>query len=1412
MGVLDWFTENFVDKSDPLYNAQPTPEDARRAATAGVPISAIAKLPTEVISAAQFVDQLGTGLGRYARGKILPEAEEVPFVEAFAGGRYRPGGYKEVQEDLQRKVDEFRAANPNATPEEITAAGKRYETSPEHIAFQRERYPVQAYGINEQIADRIDRLMGVPSDTLKTNEEMALQAGTQAATPLGLAKTIGKLPLAARAIAGFLAPGSEAKTAAGLATSGGVAGSLVEGVQHLLGRDVKPEEYTQAEADIEAKKQAALEALNREPPSPPAVHLPEINQAEQLPPTDVQQAHEDGEKAVSDYSSIIPAAPTLAMFGAIGASLAGIRPKIAARAAQTAPSISSGPTTIKPKIDPTVAQSINYAFDERAPITRNVYKATGDREDAYNFSREIGTNSPAAAGLSRQNYAQWGWFGDQQVVAPSTLHSVQQKLQDTGKWAETAEYLHARTELTSRKAKINNSMDEINQITADIRSKNAEMQAALQRSDRQAAAQANTDMQDLIEKQNKLYDPRLQLRDRSTQELETIVNNGVSDPLAQRYIKGFDDNVAAQPRQLVKDELMESDVVARINARHAGTYAPQQEDPLGGTRGVKRFVRSLWKSADILEDPKAGGNMRLNPFFRRSLDEDDAQQIQNLLNPHDAFLRSSSNIINWREGELYKRRIVEKMMNSPNKDEVMEFYKDKSGRTAFSEDQARVFIDRNFVTDDNYIPVRLSGNGGKVSFVKFYDSQLHTSLQAKAMSASVGATLKHMLQRGATGTFQLGFAPMSTTLENVGIQLARGRGSVGTIDYLAYRGAKALGADIPESVVSGIGTITKPLDLFVTQAETMLKSMELFWKMNRVRFADNLVKGLESDTGWAGMALKQPEFRAWAAKWAPNVIDTFQDTLEGTLFNGKGMSFNNLARNLEHTNTIIDMVDSSIPGGKYARVLGSAVAEPFAQMKLFVTAYRDSAKYLYAARNMAYQELRHGGPVPKDVVDKIVNDTRTLTGDYSKRMGSHYGRAWDDNIPYFRVLVQSTKNFAQRVTTDPRLAAAVITGLVMPKIAFELQMSSWDKEAYDWYYRQLRPGDRAAFVGFVRPDIAARKLAGEQIPFHPSYIYQLYTPQESRPLVEAVTQGFRGLGMFNEGQKDKQADTSGFMQVREALKQSLGIGVPPLLGATLAPAGVRLEPGNIFTDEKIVNPDRNEDRANKALAASSNITNGASNFVGSLFGTIGRNVMQGFASAENIYAKDSNLWDAVTGGVGEAARRTLSSKVQPAPFVSIPGFNDMVLRRYRNTGASGEYFKMREAFQASGGRGQKSFKPEDPVLAFTADELRRAGSSPEAKDYSARYKELDSELKAVENNRNIPYYQRQQMQQENLKKLQELTLEQNRWMLKQEKMIGNLMTSDGDTLKQVYKAKFGADFSLKDYAKQMKEAKSKSAQ
>ena len=165
----------------------------------------------------------------------------------------------------------------------------------------------------------------------------------------------------------------------------------------------------------------------------------------------------------------------------------------------------------------------------------------------------------------------------------------------------------------------------------------------------------------------------------------------------------------------VKMGVLEPVEVDKIGAKHSGTHVPLMEDRHKGRTGVARLFSNAARSVDNLNDPISTFANSINPFSKRLNDPNHVPDF--LMSTNEAVLRRNDQLINWVNHELYKQYIVGKIMTGKNSDEVLELFKDTNGRTAFSQRQADMFESGTFVKLKDYIPVRLEGNGGKVSFV-----------------------------------------------------------------------------------------------------------------------------------------------------------------------------------------------------------------------------------------------------------------------------------------------------------------------------------------------------------------------------------------------------------------------------------------------------------------------------------------------------------------------------------------------------------------------------------------------------------------------------------------------------------------------------------------------------------------------
>ena len=203
-------------------------------------------------------------------------------------------------------------------------------------------------------------------------------------------------------------------------------------------------------------------------------------------------------------------------------------------------------------------------------------------------------------------------------------------------------------------------------------------------------------------------------------------------------------------------------------------------------------------------------------------------------------------------------------------------------------------------------------------------------------------------------------------------------------------------------------------------------------------------------------------------------------------------------------------------------------------------------------------------------------------------------------------------------------------------------------------------------------------------------------------------------------------------------------------------------------------------------------------------GGIGKALAQGYATGAQEYTRTNDLLNSIWSGAKEVKERTVQNRAEPVPWLGTVN-----QRRYRQDAITQELYKNREAFsQVLGSRaGGKAYTPDDPLLAYITDELRAASKSFDSKDFSQQYKTLDTQIKALENNRSVPYAERQRQSQDKFKELHQLSIAQQRWMLNKEKNIARMEVQPGVTIGDAYKKQFGKAFTLQDFAEKIKKLK-----
>lgn len=1353
--------------------------------------------------------------------------QEGPILEKLSRARYRDGGYENVQNELSRKQQEFMAANPDATPEQVKKAIEDYQNTQEYVSFERKQIP-SVYATVEQMAEDIDRKWGSPTDAEKTNAEQIGKAFLETLVPVNVFSKASKVPAVARFATEMVLPGNQAQTALGKAAVATVAGGITAGMQALTGREVSDAVNTQEVAKLNGEPTADIVL-----PKLPAKEFPELNTADgEVPRTHVDAT--DSVYNVGSFTKLFPTTDNLAIFAALGAASSRVKPKVTVEAnrfsipnkpsAMPVPTGEQGKEAVKGW-----GSAVNEAIDDRAPVQRAIAQAQGSYDKGVQGSNEIGVHSVSGAGMAKSNLRNHGLIGDQRITPTNHMERMRTALIDgdnmpeapNGKFTEVSEFLLARSELTNRARFV----DEVEQ---KINAKSQEYVDAVQKQDVTTSRTTMQDIQQLHKELEEAKAKRHGLTQYDTDQLKQIVDGGPRGDIAKEYVKAFDELSNAAMKLLLKDGTISSEDVSKILKVHGNNYAPMVEDKLGGSTGIARLFGKAKIMAEEMNDSLRWLELSTNPFSKRILK---GETPDFLLNPHDALLRNVDHVISWNEQQLYKRAAVDRMKAGPNFKSLLDPKEPSGGiftlgnRTKFSDEQVFAMykdpksVVNNGVDLSGYTAVKHEGDNGLTTFYKFKDSSLARALEAQPMDTSIHAGAKQIATRAFTGAWNLGFAPMSVALETGGMMTNRPKGVFGYVDRAIETAAvKATGKSAPQGVIDVARIAGLPIDVAIGQAHAAIRTLSLSLQQAELQIADNMLSGLKAQDGWFNAILRTPEGRAWGVKWAQSVVDGYHDTLTAALVDARAVNLSTLNPMHEQMRTMENAVDVAlsdyvgVKAAKALRVVGTAASLPIVAYKNVVTNYRDVTKIIFAERGMAMLTAKYGAEaeIPDKEIQKLVNYVRTGTGDFTKRMGNEKMRYLDDIVPYFRVMIQSTKNFTQSMLRDPRVGAGVL-GLASYKIGSEYLMANWDDSAYDWYYRQQTPADRAASLAIVRPDIMMRMAAGEKVPFKPEYIWRMFTPQEIRPYIEGIAQGVRGLGAYNAGQNDKETTVGGMFG--QAISQAFGISTPPGMAAALASQGVKVELGNMFRSGESVIDTKAAGKVDSAIIDGSSVSRGMYGTIGAMFGTIGRNLAQAYATAEYESRAGKGIADAIFAGAGEFGdRMTTKAKAEVVPFSnSVPWLTNVNERRYRFTSTSSKLYELRSAFVevARLSEDQKQAIGSDPVFAAITEEMRLNGQTQDYKDFTERYKEIDKGLKAIENDRSIPYAKRQEMQQDGLKKLHELSKEQNAWMVEQEKALATMELQRGLTVADAFKKKTGKDFTFKEFASQIKAIKNK---
>lgn len=1365
-------------------------------------------------------------LARMATNAVIGDRQdadgnELNALERFVEGRYAKENRGKVSQYLDEHAQTFIDQNPEATEEDVNKYIEDITKSEAFHIFENEQLP-SFFGALERAGDAIDMHFGAPRDHEKTNQELIGQAVSQVMVPgLGGVNAIGKANKFAKPLIEVLTPVNSAKTAPGYAAAVGFNAAVPALMTYGLDREVDFDEAKTPE-EIKAEREEIAVALEEtyEDDSSPAT-APEYYDVRR------EQLQQVG-TSFSDWGNEI-----LVMLGAGVGAASGIRPS--GRAAQSGPTskitttddlpepmAQSVANTVKGTVD-----DVGFAVREHSPIEESVRTAydvgatrgwTTDDPIAARIAKEAFENvtqhSYGQATTQVRNAMEFGVLpGDIETIPIKRMADFRQALQDAGEYDEVMDFLHARTYMQRfRDSNLRPIEEELGQL-------NTQAQARWAMGDDNSYAQLSKQIAELESRKANL------LADADVARWMRALENPPTNPKAREFIEAHDKINADMLRSIEADALMPKTEIEAIRQAHGGTYSPIRVDDLAtktasgehSPRGMRRLAAKIRHNyLRTTEDPIQDAQGKVVDLSRISKDWNPAR---NAIDPVDSMMIATERYVRAAQQAQMRRKWWDSIKSRPKGDldkigKVVQFNRGRGGIRSLLTPRERSKITQMHVSKgrpdpfENLIEIPAKNDPKGRSFY-FRPTKEFRNLK-QALTHEPTASIPIM--RGVKSLFSFGYVGAVRPLQAIPLALydtttpaaARARGQLFGLDWLADVAKKtATGSRLTDRQLQTIQNIpgSNILDSLIGTAVIVPRALQLYMKRNKTRIIQQTMQSVAAESGWMRHMLEIPAYNRWFQGVLDNSVDGFTDSFMKELTRSGAIStteLNRTRRSIIEYNKLM----SDIPT-KWETTL-APINETWTQYQMMFNSFRDSVRFHYAAVNAARLADRYGGDfskVPKSKRERLVHDARRISGDQQERAGSKGLQYYTSATPFFNPMLAGAKNVWSRITHDPRVAYTFMTGIVVPQLFTTAYVSNWwDEEAKKWYWS--KPAwERATSIMWIRPDIILRRSLGEEIPFDPDYVHQMFTEHTYRPLTTGIMTMFETMGMFGDSTLEGTTDPSGTFT--NALAQAFTPLIPPAINFGLyMTTGAQVDLGARMTGRgNVLRMDSDPERAYRPIRENSAIPNHMLETAMLLAGNFGGDLIHALDSGLDNYSDQDELVDSVLNAGKEFSQRSTRTSVQPIPFATGPLANQHANNRYRTNALSKRGYELREVFTLTGGgleRGmvRKSVDIEEPTLATVANMLKQYQKSRTWKQYSERFRDLSDKLKRIDSAKKLDFNLRSKARQAVLEEFEQFQQEQNEWMVGIEEQLHRARGPQGQPLTEEYKALYGEDLNF----------------
>lgn len=1353
--------------------------------------AAIARVP---IAPLELISLLGLGVDTVRQPSQDEDGNNLGVLDRLGRAKYGAGdGFTNIQQNIQDSVTRIMGSGDTRDPKEIA---REYVQSPAFKEYERSQMPFFRRGV-ANMGDAIDRSLGAPTDDEKTIHEQAQTAIGQAAVP---ATWVGKLNKAlggnraTELAADMLVAGSSPHTGKNIAINAAVGGAATYGLDAAIDHFSKDDEDPSV------------------PPEPPST-----------------------DERASSIQSMLPSFAEASM-AAMGMAAAVAAPKAAKQAAddvvegvikrgRNGKIIVDGGEANPEKL--AVSPVARSKLDELAPVQDTLERHFEDKAKATEATRAYTQHLRANAHESVEHWRTHGIVEnmDRPILSGNQLRAMADELNAAGELGNFNQYMLAGTALDSR----NNQMK---LIQRDLDEHITAITSARQNGELKKLSELEKGYAEALQKkaafEKDLQEGRPSLNGLSYDDLEMVRNHGAANELYQKMEKTLRQFSDDWLEVFQKNGILSADDVKAYKEANPN-YVPLMSDPHYGKTGLDRFMSVLRDRLGRNENPYGDPGDFIRSFTAfKSRDLFNEQTVNKAVNPFDAFDVYAERAIRFVNREKFKSAFIDDLkaearsaeqaaMKTDTPDawrnvqtakakvakEVEQF--EVNGQTQFTVDQIKALTKADVFHGDSFPVSRLVN--GKVEFYRFRDPLVHTALQQMPLNSwPIFRDVSRIFRQFTTGSANPGFAPVNFGYDTFTANTLRPVGSLYGTDYLVNKATLGQSPAWLNNVIRVATTSFDPGAYFLNVAT----ALNLWRFQNAKRIAGAAADDLASNSTFFGAIAKAPGGKELLQAVSEHMTLAFSDGLYNTLTTGKVAGLAEFENIRTHVRDIDKFWTGRIP--EWAKVVGSPAHELFQQYRMMMSSINNAARVGYVMRNQ-HMFTNASGTVDKAALKKVMTDARTLTGDVARKPGSPALQGYDSAAPYTNIMLRATQNMWQRMRDDKRVMAVALSGAIMPKLFSDTFMSNWDKEAYDYYWREMPDWKRVSTIIVPSTQLIAAWAKGESPAFSRDLVNEINIFPEMRAITTAVSEGVRALGIYGAGQKDPLTggQTAGSMLsvIGEAMKQSFAPMVPPLMQGLAAVGGVKMDIGNMYQLPSAVangnikqaspfQPSGAPGAAtrmgtNDTLNVGSKVDQTLYDVIAAMIGTTGTRLTQAFDTGVQNFEKDGKLLDALFSAGKEVVQRTAELK-SDVPLIG--GASEKV---YRGSPVSKQALKMREAVSLSKQIVMAKGTGEPMLDQIAANLNMVARGNAEYKGFTKQYYEFQDQLKAIEANRKLSYHERLKMRNEILQKLHAQDVQQGRFLNDLQKTIADQIGGD-------YKHLYGTDFNFGDFSTRIKAA------